>query len=493
MKKKTLLFLSMLFFTPAISTGAEQYSLDVQFAFSAPSYSTKQLRGYRLYMDGQQVCTTTNTSSSRITCNVSSEESTGYLTLTAYYSDNSESPPSPSFPFTFGSSTGTASDQDTSTPQSPNAVISTSTAAGNTPLTVSFNGKSSTDSDSSIVSYSWTFGDGTEGSSGATASHIYTTTGTYYAKLTVVDSQGLSDTTTTPIVVTKSTSIDDNGTTDADTDSGGTTDSGTISSSSLNFEVGSLSINNSWVTVLFENSYNQPIVIAGPPTTNGADPSVVRIRNVNQKGFDIRIQEWDYLDGGHARETVSYLVMEKGTYTVGNGIKMEAGSFNGSKTLKQVSLQQRYDLTPVIMTQVMSNTEDDAVTNRLSSVGITSFQHKLQEQEKTAAGHSAVETIGYIAFEPGMVEMNGVMFETSRTPTNVDHNWLTLKYEADFSSKPFFFADMQASYGGDTAAVRIKNTSQTSTQIIVEEEKSKDTETGHAKEPMGYLAIGTAK
>ena len=60
-------------------------------------------------------------------------------------------------------------------------------------------------------------------------------------------------------------------------------------------------------------------------------------------------------------------------------------------------------------------------------------------------------------------------------------------------SKPFFFADMQTSYGGDTAAVRIKNTSQTSTQIIVEEEKSKDTETGHAKEPMGYLAIGTAK
>ncbi len=482
----------MLFFVPAISTGAEQYSLDVQFAFSAPSYSTKQLRGYRLYMDGKQVCTTTNASSSRITCNVSSEESTGYLTLTAYYSDNSESPPSPSFPFTFGTTSGTSTDPDTSTPKPPIAVASTSTAAGNAPLTVSFNGKSSTDSDSSIVSYSWTFGDGSQ-ANGATPSHTYTTAGTYYAKLTVVDSQGLSSSATTPIIVAQAPSSGGGGTTDPGTGDGDTTDPGTTPpSNNLDFEVGSLSINHNWVRVLYKNSYNQPIVVAGPPTVNGSAPSVVRIRNVDQKGFEIRVQEWDYLDGYHSKETVSYMVIEKGTYTLGNGIKMEAGSFNGSKSLKQVSLQQTYDLTPVIMTQVMTETEKDAVTNRLSSINKNSFQHKLQEQEKNQTAHAAVETIGYIAFEPGMVQVNGLMFETALVPNNVNHNWLSLNYKADFSSKPFFFAGMQTTYGGDTAAARIRSTSQTGTQIKVEEELSKDTEITHGKEVMGYFTIGAA-
>jgi len=487
MKKKTLFFLSLLCLIPVISMGAEQRTLDVQFAFTAPSFATKQVRGYRLYMSGQQVCTTSDPSTSRITCTISTAASTGNFTLKAYYSDGSESPSSPSFPLTFGDGSTPP------TPQPPVAVVSSSTTAGNAPLTVSFNGNSSTDSDSSIKSYSWTFGDGTQ-ASGATASHVYTKVGTYYARLTVVDSQGLSSSVTTPIVVAQGTG--DGGTTDPGTGDGDgdTTDPGTTPpSSDLNFEVGSLSVNNSWMRVLFENSYNQPIVIAGPPTVNGAAQSVVRIRNVNQKGFDIRVQEWDYLDGFHSKETVSYLVIEKGTYTLGNGIKMEAGSFSGSKSLKQVSLQQTYDLTPVIMTQVMTNTEDDAVTNRLSSINKTSFKHKLQEQEKTQFGHYAAETIGYVAFESGMVQVDGLMFETSLTPKNVDHNWLFLSYEADFSSKPFVFAGMQTTYGADTAAVRIKNTSRTGVQVKVEEEKSRDTETTHGKEVMGYFTIGVAK
>jgi hypothetical protein len=420
MKKKTLLLLSLLFFIPGISMGAELRNLEVQFAFTAPDYPAKQLTGYRLYMDGQQVCTTNDPSISRLTCKIMTQVGTCDFTLTACYSDGSESPPSPSFPFTFDS-----------TPVTPAAVVSPSTTAGNAPLNV-------------------------------------------------VDNQGPSSSATTPIAEAEGTSA-----------GGGATNPGTTDlSNNFNFEVGSLRINNYWVRVLFENNYSQPIVIAGPPTVSGGDPSLVRIRNIGQNGFDIRIQEWDYLDGTHALETVNYVVMEKGVYTLDNGFRIEAGNFDGSTSLQQVSLQQAYNFTPVIMTQVMTETGSDAVANRLSDISQTSFKHKLQEQQSTQTDHSEVETIGYIAMESGMGQIDGLLFEASLAPEKIDHNWFTLTYGANATSQPFFFAGIQTSYGVDTAALRIKNISKTGIQIKIEEEQSEDTETTHIKEVIGYFTIG---
>jgi PKD repeat protein len=66
---------------------------------------------------------------------------------------------------------------------------------------VSFNGSASSDPDGTISSYAWTFGDGGTGS-GVTASHTYTTAGTFTAKLTVTDNLGATASTTATITVT---------------------------------------------------------------------------------------------------------------------------------------------------------------------------------------------------------------------------------------------------------------------------------------------------
>ena len=55
--------------------------------------------------------------------------------------------------------------------------------------TCSFDGSGSADYDGTIVSYDWTFGDGTAGS-GATVVHTYATPGTYPVTLTVTDNEG---------------------------------------------------------------------------------------------------------------------------------------------------------------------------------------------------------------------------------------------------------------------------------------------------------------
>ncbi|MCH9692854.1 MAG: PKD domain-containing protein [Gammaproteobacteria bacterium] len=59
----------------------------------------------------------------------------------------------------------------------------------------SFDGSGSTDRDGEVVSYAWTFGDGTS-STGVSPSHTYAESGNYSVTLTITDSDGLTDTTT---------------------------------------------------------------------------------------------------------------------------------------------------------------------------------------------------------------------------------------------------------------------------------------------------------
>lgn len=71
-------------------------------------------------------------------------------------------------------------------------------------LTCSFDASGSSDSDGSISSYRWDFGDGTTGS-GVTASHSYASAGTYRATLTVTDDQGAASSTSQDVTVTEPT------------------------------------------------------------------------------------------------------------------------------------------------------------------------------------------------------------------------------------------------------------------------------------------------
>ena len=84
--------------------------------------------------------------------------------------------------------------------QPPVARMTATPASGTAPLSVAFDGSTSTDADGSIVSYAWTFGDGGS-ATGPTANHTYSTAGSYTARLTVSDNQSATGTTTLGITV----------------------------------------------------------------------------------------------------------------------------------------------------------------------------------------------------------------------------------------------------------------------------------------------------
>ncbi|MHB1138201.1 MAG: PKD domain-containing protein, partial [Microthrixaceae bacterium] len=83
----------------------------------------------------------------------------------------------------------------------PVAVAVASATSGNVPLSVAFDASGSTDSDGTIVSYSWDFGNSTAGS-GVTTSANYAAAGVFTAVLTVTDDGGQTDTDSITITVT---------------------------------------------------------------------------------------------------------------------------------------------------------------------------------------------------------------------------------------------------------------------------------------------------
>jgi len=91
---------------------------------------------------------------------------------------------------------GDGGDDQVSTNQTPAASFTYSCSD----LDCSFDGTGSSDTDGSIVSYAWTFGDGATGS-GATISHVYDSPGTRIVTLTVTDNGSAIDTQSSSVTV----------------------------------------------------------------------------------------------------------------------------------------------------------------------------------------------------------------------------------------------------------------------------------------------------
>ena len=78
--------------------------------------------------------------------------------------------------------------------QAPTAIITSDRTGGIRPVTVAFDGRTSTDPDGVIAGYAWNFGDPASGgqntSTLANPTHTYSAPGTYVASLVVTDNQG---------------------------------------------------------------------------------------------------------------------------------------------------------------------------------------------------------------------------------------------------------------------------------------------------------------
>lgn len=244
-----------------------------------------------------------------------------------------------------------------------------------------------------------------------------------------------------------------------------------------------------WRTVNLTQQYANPVVVAGPATRRGGDPVTIRVRNVTTESFQIAVDEWDYRDGRHTYERVSYMVMEAGTYELADGTVIQAGLDATNHRWDDTTFNNPFvGEVPVVFTQVMTYNDPSAVTTRIRNVNETGFQYRVQEEEGNDRIH-AVETVGWLAITRGTGSTDGKNFEAFVTPNAVTEADYSVNFVNSYAQSPVFLANMQTYNGGDPATVRLGNISNTSATFYLEEERSFDQETAHNPERVGYLAM----
>ncbi len=248
-------------------------------------------------------------------------------------------------------------------------------------------------------------------------------------------------------------------------------------------------VDHNWRTVPLARRYENPVVVAKPASFVGKNSGVIQVRNVTEDSFDIRFQEWSYLDGIHKQERVFYLAAEAGITEVA-GLTVEAGSFRTRRLLQDgwetVSFSSPFLEPPAVFTGVMSSQGVDPVTTRVDGVTATGFLTVMQEEQAKRDGHGT-ETLGWIAVQRG----NGVVSDRrffSVQSGVADHVPRTVQFGRSFSgSFPVLVSDIVTTIGRDPVVLRYQNLRPTSVGLFLQEEASLDAELSHVAEDISIF------
>ncbi len=255
-------------------------------------------------------------------------------------------------------------------------------------------------------------------------------------------------------------------------------------------EVGKLSLTHHWTRVEFERGFREPLVVAGPASHEGGQPVTVRIRNVTQDGFEIRLEEWDYLDDRHVAEEVDFLAIGRGTHVLGPDTMIHAGSLITDATgeFTHVAFPTAFDDVPAVVASLASDNGSDTVAIRIGNVTTTGFDVMMQEQESRTQHHVA-ENIHFVAWEQGTSSLASTLGWEVGTQRWVGHKFAWAGFERTYDAAPCVIAAMNTVRGLDPATLRWTSKTAIGVKIQVDEEQSRDTETAHAKEDVVRLVF----
>lgn len=246
---------------------------------------------------------------------------------------------------------------------------------------------------------------------------------------------------------------------------------------------------NAWTTVKLDEFYLNPVVVMGPLSELDPEPATIRVRNAAADSFQFQIDEWDYLDGVHGTENISYFVMEAGNFTAGLNIEYAGGTAMVRENWKKIGFGTTYGQPPVVLAQVMSVNEGSAVCTRIRNVTTDSFEVRLREEEANDGIH-AKELVGWVAIETGNdVLINPKMTtEVRDTLYNEDKKIIYPLPTFIYSGSAILLAHTQSNVGGEPCVLRYDNTAP-SFFIRVQEEQSQDVELNHPPESIGYAVF----
>ncbi|KJZ18503.1 LamG-like jellyroll fold domain-containing protein [Loktanella sp. S4079] len=235
-----------------------------------------------------------------------------------------------------------------------------------------------------------------------------------------------------------------------------------------------------WIKVKFSQEIPDAVVVMGPVSNNGGQESFARVRNVTDEGFEYQIEEWDYLDGKHTTEEISWMAMSEGTHTLADGRTVSATRVqtdNAGEALVELAGSD------VVLAQVGSDANAEAVVVRTDIQDDGTIALELQRQEDSRGGFDA-ETVYVIRMDEGQSDH----FEfSSGVQDKLDHNLGTIDFDADYDDVAFL-GSISTVNGGDTVALRLDDLDGGSASVFLQEEKSLNDEVEHLFESVSWIA-----
>ncbi|MEL6545134.1 MAG: family 16 glycosylhydrolase [Myxococcota bacterium] len=239
-----------------------------------------------------------------------------------------------------------------------------------------------------------------------------------------------------------------------------------------------------WTVAPFETPVINAIAVFGGMTRNGGDPAVVRVRQTSPYGVEVKIDEWEYLDGKHTRETLHYLAAPRGVHRLSDGRMVAAGTVQAEhENDVWVGFPEAFLAQPVVFAQVASVNGSKPVLTRVHNVTTTGFLVRMQEEEAADHRHF-LERIAWIAIARGG---SSPVLRVNKT-SDVSHETKGVEYGAPIDASPVFVSATQTFNGSDPATTRLFTVGKNATQLHIEEERSADTEQLHLGETVGWLA-----
>ncbi|MEL6608174.1 MAG: Hint domain-containing protein [Pseudomonadota bacterium] len=259
-------------------------------------------------------------------------------------------------------------------------------------------------------------------------------------------------------------------------------------------QAGTISDNTTFTGEPIVVSFDQPItdpVIALMSTNVGGNKFSLRLidiqtdSNGDATGFRFTIDEWENEDGPHpAVEDINWLAIASGVHTLPDGRVIEAGYAQADSNGEPVSLTGSFGSTPTVLTTVASNDGTNVVDSDPFGISQTGFTIDLEEAESEDGVHG-LETVGWIAVEPG--GSGGTSGSTASA--GVTGNWANdIGLGASYSN-PITVAETQTQNGGDPGNVIFRNQDSGDIDLRFEEETSRDSETNHTTETVGLVTF----
>jgi hypothetical protein len=255
-------------------------------------------------------------------------------------------------------------------------------------------------------------------------------------------------------------------------------------------EIGEVQVGHQWKRVELRKPFVDPVVVAKTTSDPQADPAQLRIRAIDTTGFEVRLQPWDHHDRIRPSESVGYLVIERGHYTLMDGILVEAGivEAGGIDVLTRITFGQRFTVTPVVITAIISGNEGGMVRGKPTMIGEDGFQYGL---ETSSASHvmDIPVRLAYVAWEPSWGVIDGLTFEVKRFRPLTPDLSQTIWFEDIFDATPVFLADVQGPADQNALGIRWNEKSPVGIVMTIDLAHAARSATTRKPPIVGYIAI----